>query len=83
MDLYEVIQISYKNSDKNKITVGTGGVIDLSETIYILARVTMYKISSELTRLFPNVMKKRYGENIKCQLTKDILLQLHLILKFI
>ena len=59
--LYEAIQISYKNSDKNKIIVGIGGVIDFPNNINS-CKSEMYKISSELTRLFPNAIKKDWGK---------------------
>ena len=59
--LYEAIQISYKNSDKNKIIVGIGGVIEFPNNINS-CKSEMYKISSDLTRLFPNAIKKDWGK---------------------
>ena len=59
--LYEAIQISYKNSDKNKIIVGIGGVIDFPDNINS-CKSEMYKISSELSKLFPNAIKKDWGK---------------------
>ena len=61
LSLYEVIQISYKNSDKNKIIVGIGGVIDFPDNINS-CKSEMYKISSELSKLFPNAIKKDWGK---------------------
>ena len=61
LDIYEVVQISYKNLDSNKIIVGIGGVIDFPNNINSCKR-EMYKISSELTKLFPNALKKDWGK---------------------
>ena len=59
--MWLLVQISYKNLDSNKVIVGIGGVIDFPNNINSCKR-EMYKISSELTKLFPNAKKKDWGK---------------------
>tara|TARA_B100001123_G_C14893415_1_gene860820 strand:- start:109 stop:675 length:567 start_codon:yes stop_codon:yes gene_type:complete len=67
-NLYEAIQIIYKSNDKNKIIVGIVGAIWYPNNIN-KCKKQMYEISSELTDLFPETIKKDWGkyENNKSQ----------------
>ena len=61
LDLYEGVQISYKNSDQNKVIVGIGGVLDFPNDINSCKK-EMYKIAAQLESIFPNSVKKDWGK---------------------
>ena len=61
LDLYEAIQVTYKHSDKNKVIVGIGGVLDFPNNI-ISCKKEMYKIATQIEKIFPNSIKKDWGK---------------------
>jgi hypothetical protein len=60
-DLYEAIQITYKNSDQNKTIVGIGGVLGFPNNINSCKK-EMYYIVSQIENIFPNAIKKDWGK---------------------
>ena len=61
LDIYEAIQITYKNTDYNKVIVGIGGVLDFPNNINSCKK-EMYNISAEIENIFPNSIKKDWGK---------------------
>ena len=59
-DLYEAVQLTYKESDKKKIIVGVGGVLEFPNNIN-KCKIEMNKIASELKNLFPKADKIDWG----------------------
>ena len=59
-ELYEAIQLTYKESDKKKIIVGIGGVLEFPNNIN-KCKIKMNKIASELKNLFPKADKIDWG----------------------
>tara|TARA_B110000305_G_scaffold164145_1_gene181526 strand:+ start:31 stop:594 length:564 start_codon:yes stop_codon:yes gene_type:complete len=60
-DLYEAIQLTYKESDRKKIITSVGGVLDFPNNIN-KCKIAMYKIASELSALFPKADKIDWGK---------------------
>ena len=61
LDLYDAIQITYKNTDKNKVIVGIGGVLDFPNNINSCKK-EMYNIAAQIENIFPNSIKKDWGK---------------------
>lgn len=61
LELYEAIQITYKHTDKNKVIVGIGGVLDFPNNINSCKK-EMYKIAKQIENIFPNSIKKDWGK---------------------
>ena len=58
---YEFIQITYKANDNNKVIVSIVGAKIYQNNIN-KCKKQMYKISSEMTDLFPSAFKKDWGK---------------------
>ena len=61
IDLYDSLQIAYKNSDQNKVIVGIVGAREYPDNINSCKK-EMYKIVSKVENLFPNSYKKDWGK---------------------
>ena len=62
-DLYEAVQLTYKESDKKKTIVGIGGVLEFPNNIN-KCKIEMNKIASELKNLFPKADKLDWGKYV-------------------
>jgi hypothetical protein len=62
-DLYEAVQLTYKESDKKKTIVGVGGVLEFPNNIN-KCKIEMNKIASELKNLFPKADKIDWGKYV-------------------
>ena len=62
-DLYEAVQLTYKESDKKKTIVGVGGVLEFPNNIN-KCKIEMNKIASELKNLFPKADKLDWGKYV-------------------
>ena len=60
-DSYDAMQLSYKKSDKKKIIVGIGGVLEFPNNIK-KCKIKMNEIAFELSNLFPNANKIDWGK---------------------
>jgi len=60
-NLYKVVQLSYKRSDKKKNLHAINGIIDFSNNIN-KCKKEMKKVVSELSLLFPFATKKDWGK---------------------
>ena len=60
-DIYDGIQVSYKNSDSKKIITNIAGVIFYPNNINECKK-KMKNIISEISGLFPNASKKNWGK---------------------